>query len=74
LLLELGAADAQPPEAVGQCILGRGGLEFDDFQRDQVESVIKLAGLQEKLDKKPYGHLVGKIYNMSETGVLGNRQ
>lgn len=74
LLLELGAADAQPPEPAGQCILGRGGLEFDDFQRDQVESVIKLAGLQDKLDKKPYGHLVGKIYNMSETGVLGNRQ
>lgn len=74
LLLELGAAERKPSEPVGQCILGRGGLEFDDFQRDQVESVIKMAGLQEKLDKKPYGHLVGKIYNLSETGRLGNRQ
>jgi len=36
--------------------------------------VITLAGMQELLDKKPYGHLVGKIYNMSETGRLGNRQ
>ena len=74
LLLELGAGDKQPSESKGQCIQGRGGLEFDDFQRDQVESVINLAGLQELLDKKPYGHLVGKIYNMSETGRLGNRQ
>ncbi|NNE37626.1 MAG: hypothetical protein HKN08_04910, partial [Gammaproteobacteria bacterium] len=74
LLMELGAADREPSPAVGQCVLGRGGLEFDDFQRDQVESVIKMAGLQEKLDKKPYGYLVGKIYNMSETGRLGNRQ
>ena len=74
LLLQLGAGDNKPSEPVGQCVLGRGGLEFDDFQRDLVESVIKLAGLQEKLDKKPYGYLVGKIYNMSETGRLGNRQ
>jgi ankyrin repeat protein len=74
LLLEMGSADKEPSAPKGQCILGRGGLEFDDFQRDQVESVIKLAGLQELLDKKPYGHLVGKIYNMSETGRLGNRQ
>jgi uncharacterized protein len=74
LLLELGAADKEPSAPKGQCILGRGGLEFDDFQRDQVESVITLAGMQELLDKKPYGHLVGKIYNMSETGRLGNRQ
>jgi ankyrin repeat protein len=73
LLMDLGAAEREPSPLVGQCVLGRGGLEFDDFQRDQVESVIKMAGLQEKLDKKPYGHLVGKIYNMSETGRLGNR-
>ena len=73
LLLELGAGDKKPSESVGQCVLGRGGLEFDDFQRDRVESEIKNAGLQEKLDKKPYGHLVGKIYNMSETGRSGNR-
>lgn len=73
LLMDLGAAESEPSPLVGQCVLGRGGLEFDDFQRDQVESVIKMAGLQEKLDKKPYGHLVGKIYNMSETGRLGNR-
>ena len=74
LLLELGAGDKEPAAPAGQCIMGRGGLEFDDFQRDQVESVITLAGLQELLDIKPYGHLVGKIYNMSETGRLGNRQ
>lgn len=73
LLMDLGAAESEPSPLVGQCVFGRGGLEFDDFQRDQVESVIKMAGLQEKLDKKPYGHLVGKIYNMSETGRLGNR-
>ncbi len=73
LLLELGAGEKKPSEPAGQCILGRGGLEFDDFQRDQVESVITLAGLQEELDKRPFGHLVGTIYNMSETGRLGNR-
>jgi ankyrin repeat protein len=73
VLLELGAGDIKPSDPVGQCVLGRGGLEFDDFQRDQVESVIKIAGLQEKLDKKPFGYLVGKTYNVSETGRLGNR-
>ena len=73
LLLELGAGDKKPSDPVGQCVLGRGGLEFDDFQRDQVESVIKIAGLQEKLDAKPFGYLVGKTYNVSETGRLGNR-
>jgi uncharacterized protein len=73
LLLQLGAGDKKPSDPVGQCVMGRGGLEFDDFQRDQVESVIEIAGLQEKLDQKPFGHLVGKIYNMSETGRLGNR-
>jgi ankyrin repeat protein len=73
LLLELGAGDKKPSDPVGQCVLGRGGLEFDDFQRDQVESVIKIAGLQEKLDAKSFGYLVGKTYNVSETGRLGNR-
>jgi ankyrin repeat protein len=74
LLLELGAAQREPSPPIGQCVLGRGGLEFDDFQRDQVETVIKLAGLQEKLDARPFGHLVGKTYNLSETGRTGNRQ
>ena len=74
LLMQLGAGDKKPSDPVGQCVLGRGGLEFDDFQRDRVETEIKLAGLQEKLDAKPFGYLVGKSYNPSEKSRIGNRQ
>ena len=66
LLLQLGAGDVQPSGPIGKCVLGRGGLEFDDFQRNRVETEIELSGLQEKLDKKPFGYLVGKTYFMGD--------
>ena len=64
--MEMGAGDVRPFDPVGECVLGRGGLELDDFQRDRVESEIKLSGLQEKLNQKPFGFLVGEYYNSPE--------
>ncbi len=66
LLMDLGAGEVKPSDPVGLCVLGRGGLEFDDFQRDRVETEIELSGLQEKLDSKPYGYLVGDTYFMGQ--------
>lgn len=48
-LLELGAGD-NPPVRVGECVLGRGGLEQDNFQAARVENEIR--ALEEKLKQR----------------------
>ncbi len=50
-LLELGARNVSPDEAVGQCVLGRGGLEADRAQNALVQA--RIEEVLKKLDANP---------------------
>lgn len=58
LLLELGAGDKPSTEPVGQCVLGRGGLEEDDLRQEMVRPVLhRVQAILEKLDERKQQHL-----------------